>query len=169
MAKNYDELAKGIVAHVGGEDNVSSLKHCVTRLRFVLKDENKADTDYLKKRDGVVTVAKAGGQYQVVIGNAVGDVYDAVLKNSNIKGVGEVKDDVFASGAMGQGIAIKSAEGVLHSPVAGTVMMFFPTGHAIGLKSDNGAEILIHLGMDTVNLQGKGYEPLVEKGQSVKN
>lgn len=169
MAKNYDELAKGIVAHVGGEDNVS--KHCVTRLRFVLKDENKADTDYLKKRDGVITVAKAGGQYQVVIGNAVGDVYDTVLKNSNIKGVGEVKDDVFASGAMGQGVAIKSAEGVLHSPVAGTVMMVFPTGHAIGLKiglkSDNGAEILIHLGMDTVNLQGKGYEPLVEKVQSV--
>lgn len=93
MAKNYDELAKDIVAHVGGEDNVSSLKHCVTRLRFVLKDESKADTDYLKKRDGVITVAKAGGQYQVVIGNAVGDVYDAVLKNSNIKGVGEVAED----------------------------------------------------------------------------
>lgn len=69
---------------------------------------------------------------------------------------------------MGQGAAIKPAEGVLHSPVAGTVMMVFPTGHAIGLKSDNGAEILIHLGMDTVNLQGKGYETLVEKGQSVQ-
>jgi len=93
MAKNYDELAKDIVAHVGGEENVSSLKHCVTRLRFVLKDESKADTDYLKKRDGVITVAKAGGQYQVVIGNEVADVYDAVLKNSHIKGVGEVAED----------------------------------------------------------------------------
>ena len=88
MAKNYDELAKDILAHVGGEENVSSLKHCVTRLRLVLKDESKADTDYLKKRDGVITVAKAGGQYQVVIGNEVTDVYDAVLKNSHIKGVG---------------------------------------------------------------------------------
>lgn len=93
MAKNYDELAKDIVAHVGGEDNVKSLKHCVTRLRFVLKDEGKADTDYLKARDGVTTVVKAGGQYQVVIGNEVTDVYDAVLKNSNIKGVGEVAED----------------------------------------------------------------------------
>lgn len=93
MAKNYDELAKDVVAHVGGEENVSSLKHCVTRLRFVLKDESKADTDYLKKRDGVITVAKAGGQYQVVIGNEVTDVYDAVLKNSHIKGVGEVSED----------------------------------------------------------------------------
>ncbi|MGM9911163.1 MAG: beta-glucoside-specific PTS transporter subunit IIABC [Lacticaseibacillus absianus] len=93
MAKNYDELAKDIVAHVGGEDNVSSLKHCVTRLRFVLKDESKADTDYLKKRSGVITVAKAGGQYQVVIGNEVADVYDAILANTKIKGVGEVDVD----------------------------------------------------------------------------
>jgi PTS system beta-glucosides-specific IIC component len=93
MAKNYDELAKDIVAHVGGEDNVSSLKHCVTRLRFVLKDESKADTDYLKNRSGVITVAKAGGQYQVVIGNEVADVYDAVLANTKIKGVGEVDVD----------------------------------------------------------------------------
>lgn len=93
MAKNYDELAKDIVAHVGGEENVSSLKHCVTRLRFVLKDESKADTDYLKKRNGVITVAQAGGQYQVVIGNEVTDVYDAVLRNSHIKGVGEVAED----------------------------------------------------------------------------
>ena len=59
----------------------------------MLKDESKADTDYLKKRDGVITVAKAGGQYQVVIGNEVTDVYDAVLKNSHIKGVGEVAVD----------------------------------------------------------------------------
>lgn len=93
MAKNYDELAKDIVAHVGGEDNVSSLKHCVTRLRFVLKDESKADTDYLKNRSGVITVAKAGGQYQVVIGNEVADVYDVVLANTKIKGVGEVDVD----------------------------------------------------------------------------
>lgn len=79
MAK-YTELAQDILAHVGGKENVSSVKHCVTRLRFHLKDESKADTDYLQKRDGVVTVVKAGGQYQVVIGNHVPDVYDEVLK-----------------------------------------------------------------------------------------
>lgn len=63
MAKDYTELAKDIVAHVGGKDNITKLVHCVTRLRFSLKDESKADTDYLMKRDGVVTVVKAGGQY----------------------------------------------------------------------------------------------------------
>ena len=58
MAKDYTELAKDIVAHVGGKDNITKLVHCVTRLRFSLKDESKADTDYLMKRDGVVTVVK---------------------------------------------------------------------------------------------------------------
>lgn len=89
MAKDYSELAKDIVAHVGGKENVVDLRHCVTRLRFRLKDEAKADTDYLKQREGVVTVVKAGGQYQVVIGNHVPDVYAAVLAQG-VSGVGEV-------------------------------------------------------------------------------
>ena len=89
MCGKYDELASDIVAHVGGEQNVKSLKHCVTRLRFVLKDESRAETDYLKNRDGVVTVVSSGGQYQVVIGNQVSDVYDAILRISSIAGFGE--------------------------------------------------------------------------------
>lgn len=84
MAKNYDELARDILAHVGGEENVDGLRHCITRLRFNLKDESKADTEYLKKRDGVVTVVKSAGQYQVVIGNEVGAVYESITKVSNI-------------------------------------------------------------------------------------
>ncbi|HEM5122304.1 TPA: PTS glucose transporter subunit IIA [Streptococcus suis] len=93
MAKDYSELAKDIVAHVGGKENISSLKHCVTRLRFGLKDESKADTDYLKARDGVVTVVQAGGQYQVVIGNHVPDVYVAVQKVAGISGDGSLDID----------------------------------------------------------------------------
>ncbi|HEM6309200.1 TPA: PTS glucose transporter subunit IIA [Streptococcus suis] len=93
MAKDYTELAKDIVAHVGGKENISSLKHCVTRLRFGLKDEAKADTDYLKARDGVVTVVQAGGQYQVVIGNHVPDVYAAVQKVAGIAGDGSLDID----------------------------------------------------------------------------
>lgn len=84
MCRNYDELAFDIVTHVGGEQNIKSLKHCVTRLRFALKDESKAETDYLKNRDGVVTVVSSGGQYQVVIGNQVADVYDAILRVTDI-------------------------------------------------------------------------------------
>lgn len=93
MTKDYTELAQDIVAHVGGKDNIAKLVHCVTRLRFTLKDESKADDDYLKQRDGIVTVVKAGGQYQVVIGNHVPDVYAAVLKVAGISGDGGVDVD----------------------------------------------------------------------------
>ncbi|MBP2058645.1 PTS system beta-glucosides-specific IIC component [Lactobacillus colini] len=93
MANNYDSLAKTIIDNVGGTANVNSLVHCTTRLRFKLKDESKANDDVLKDTDGVVTVVKAGGQYQVVIGNEVSDVYDAVLKVGHLPGGGQVADD----------------------------------------------------------------------------
>lgn len=75
----YETLAKEIVKNVGGKENVSSLVHCITRLRFKLKDESKAMDDVLKNMDGVVTVMKSGGQYQVVIGNHVPDVFAEVM------------------------------------------------------------------------------------------
>ncbi|MGS2779634.1 beta-glucoside-specific PTS transporter subunit IIABC [Robertmurraya sp. GLU-23] len=76
----YEKLAKDIIQNVGGKENVISVVHCVTRLRFKLKDEGKANTDVLKDMDGVVTVMQSGGQYQVVIGNHVPDVYKAVVE-----------------------------------------------------------------------------------------
>ena len=79
MASKYDGLARIIIQNVGGKSNVTALTHCVTRLRFKLKDESKAQTDILKETDGVVTVIQSGGQYMVVIGNHVPDVYDAVI------------------------------------------------------------------------------------------
>lgn len=93
MAKNYEALAKTILQDVGGRDNVNSVAHCTTRLRFKLKDIKKANDDDLKDTDGVVTVVKAAGQYQVVIGNEVADVYEAVLKEGKLAGGGEVPDD----------------------------------------------------------------------------
>jgi len=82
--KQNEELARDILENIGGEENVSGLRHCITRLRFNLKDEDKANTDYLKKRDGVVTVVKSAGQYQVVIGNEVANVYEEITNQSNI-------------------------------------------------------------------------------------
>ena len=84
MAKDYTSLAKKIVENVGGENNVISLVHCATRLRFKLIDENKVNMDVLNQTEGVITVMKAGGQVQVVIGNKVDTVYDAVLSCTNI-------------------------------------------------------------------------------------
>lgn len=82
----YTSLAKDIVQNVGGQDNIISLTHCVTRLRFQLKDESLAHDDILKNMDGVVTVMKTAGQYQVVIGNHVPDVYADVCKVASISG-----------------------------------------------------------------------------------
>ncbi len=82
--KKQEELARDIIENIGGEENVNGLRHCITRLRFNLKDESKANTDYLKKRDGVVTVVQSSGQYQVVIGNEVAEVYDAITEVSGI-------------------------------------------------------------------------------------
>lgn len=80
MASKYDGLARIIIQNVGGKANIISLTHCVTRLRFKLKDESKANTDILKSTDGIVTVMQTGGQYQIVIGNHVGAVYDTVCQ-----------------------------------------------------------------------------------------
>lgn len=76
----YKDLAKTILQYVGGEENIESLTHCVTRLRFQLIDESKANDEALKNLDGVVTVIKSSGQYQVVIGNHVKDVYNDVCE-----------------------------------------------------------------------------------------
>jgi len=75
----YQTLATAIIANVGGQQNINSLIHCITRLRFYLKDEALAHDSIIANLDGVIDVAKAGGQYQVVIGPAVNDVFDAVI------------------------------------------------------------------------------------------
>lgn len=90
---DYEKLAKSIVADIGGEENVASLVHCATRLRFVLKDESLAKTEEIKALDGVVTVAQAGGQYQVVIGNEVPEVYDAICTLTPRLGAGSAQSE----------------------------------------------------------------------------
>ncbi|HEM3467864.1 TPA: PTS glucose transporter subunit IIA [Streptococcus suis] len=158
MAKDYTDLATDIVAHVGGKENISSLKHCVTRLRFGLKDESKADTDYLKARDGVVTVVQAGGQYQVVIGNHVPDVYAAVQKVAGIAGDGSLdidegdgpKGNLFdrfvdlVSGVFQPSLGVLAAAGI----IKGLVSILAAT---MGLNNDNSALYTI------LNTAGDGF------------
>lgn len=84
MAKNYDQLAKDIIKNVGGKENVLSLVHCATRLRFKLKDKEKANKTTLERLEGVITVVESAGQYQVVIGNSVGEVYNTIGRVAGI-------------------------------------------------------------------------------------
>lgn len=93
MASKYDGLARIIIQNVGGKSNIISVAHCITRLRFKLKDESKANKEVLESTDGVIKVMQTGGQYQVVIGNQVNDVYDAVLEVGHLAAAGAVDEE----------------------------------------------------------------------------
>lgn len=274
---DYPSLAKTILENVGGDKNVSGLTHCATRLRFNLKEESKAQTDVLKDTKGVMGVVSSGGQYQIIIGSDVPNVYKELMKICSIGGGGEqkkdersvgarlidtvsgiftpilpvlvmtgthyslvsvsinsrmryhgagpirryhasqnlpllyhdpkeeekapqqtpdpapaksagmegsanicapvtgkavplseVSDPAFSQEILGKGAAIIPAEGLVVSLVNGTVETIFETLHTIGLKSDDGAEVLIHIGLDTVKLQGKYFKALAKNGDKVK-
>ena len=80
----------------------------------------------------------------------------------------DVPDETFASGVLGEGIAIEPSDGLFCSPVDGTVETIAETKHAIGFAADNGLEILVHVGLETVSLKGEGFEVLVKEGDRVK-
>lgn len=89
---NYENVAEQILSAVGGTENIIRVAHCVTRVRFTLKDESKADDAVVKNIDGVMGLVKSAGQYQVVIGKEVDNVYDAVIKVGNLPDGGEVEE-----------------------------------------------------------------------------
>ena len=103
-------------------------------------------------------VAPASLQNETLVTPIVGDVV----------ALADVNDPVFSSGAMGQGIAVKPSQGVVYAPADAEVSIAFPTGHAFGLKTADGAEVLIHVGIDTVTMNGEGFEAKVAQGDKVK-
>lgn len=120
----------------------------------VNEDEEMEDEDLVE-----VAVDKAPLMNKITIASPL---------NGEIVPLTEVKDETFASEMMGKGVAINPTEGKVVSPINGTVQMIFKTKHAIGLKSEDGAEILIHIGMDTVQLDGKHFTAHVKDGDKVK-
>lgn len=86
----------------------------------------------------------------------------------NVRSLENVPDPVFAQKMMGDGFAIEPTDGVVVSPIHGEVVQVFPTKHAVGLRSEGGLEILIHVGIDTVHMQGEGFEAYVKAGDRVK-
>ena len=117
---------------------------------------SEAETDRLTEE--AVTGTLASPSEGVIQTPIVGDV--VALSNVN--------DPVFSSGAMGQGIAVKPSEDVVYAPADAEVTIVFPTGHAYGLRTANGAEILIHVGIDTVSMNGEGFNQKVNQGDKVK-
>ncbi|WP_124068422.1 PTS glucose transporter subunit IIA [Clostridium sp. E02] len=80
----------------------------------------------------------------------------------------EVSDPVFAEEVMGPGVGIEPEEGKLYAPVDGEIVSVFPTGHAIGMKTEDGMELLLHIGIDTVQMEGEGFHAVVKQGDHVK-
>lgn len=119
MAGKYDGLAKIIIENVGGTDNIKSVAHCITRVRFKLKDDSKANTEVLEKTDGIIKVMQANGQYQVVVGNKVEDVYDAVLAVGHLSGGGEVAADAEDEAPKGVGATIIDLISGIFAPILG--------------------------------------------------
>lgn len=93
MAKDYTQLCQDILENVGGKGNIISVTHCITRLRFKLKDVDKANTEVIEKLPGVIKVMNANGQYHVVVGNKVEDVYEQFIKISGVSAGGAVAAD----------------------------------------------------------------------------
>ncbi|MGV8956222.1 maltose/glucose-specific PTS transporter subunit IIBC [Lactococcus lactis] len=176
----------GILAALGGKGNIITLDNCITRLRLILKDGTIVKDEQLKKYGALGVVHLDSTSVQVIIGTKVTTVrngLDALMEGqtdeienalifSPLEGssipLAEVPDAVFSTGMLGQGIGIIPTGNEVTAPVDGEVISLFPTKHAIGLKSDEGIEVLIHLGLDTVKLNGRPFTSKVEVGDKVK-
>ncbi len=117
--KDYTGLTRNILELVGGKENINSVFHCVTRLRFKLKDEKLAKTEEIKNLDGVVTVMQSGGQYQVVIGNHVPDVYATFLEVANISAT--TNDDSSSNEKVGVGAKFIDMISGVFTPILGVL------------------------------------------------
>lgn len=194
MLDRYDALAQKILTLTGGRENINEITHCMTRLRLRLVNEAEAETEKLEALEGILAVIKAGGQYQIVIGREVASVYKSLCRKEDLtflnttekkevmqepdwivmpaKGriiaLEEVEDMAFAKGLLGKGIALVPSEGKIYAPCNGEIAAIFPTGHAVEFHSDKGAEVLLHVGLDTVRLKGKGFYPRKKTGDRVK-
>lgn len=185
-----DPVSALIVEGLGGTDNLSDVDCCATRLRCTVKDAALVRQDVLKASGASGVICKGNG-VQVVYGPKVAVIKakledylenapktpaapaakDTVLSaclNGTVVPLADVKDEAFASGALGDGIAIEPTDGELVAPADGEISSTFETHHAVGMTTADGAELLMHIGIDTVKLGGKHFTYLVNEGDKVK-
>ena len=193
-----DPVSALIVEGLGGAANLSDVDCCATRLRCTVKDVALVKQDVLKasgasgvicKGDGVqvvygpkVAVIKAKLEDYLEnapktpavtatpapAAHAAKDTVLSACLNGTVVPLADVKDEAFASGALGDGIAIEPADGELVAPADGEISSTFETHHAVGMTTADGAELLMHIGIDTVKLGGKHFTYLVNEGDKVK-
>ena len=190
-------LATRIYEALGGHDNVTAIDNCTTRLRLQVNDTATVDQARIKATGVPGLRVIDGKNIQVIVGTEVQFVADemsklhggssvstqavAVAEPTVVDGkqdiyavatgqlipITKVSDDVFSQKMMGDGFAVIPTNEEVFAPIAGTIMNIFPTKHAVGIKADNGAEVLVHMGIDTVSLKGEPFELFVKEGQKV--
>ncbi|MBQ8198395.1 MAG: PTS transporter subunit EIIC [Lachnospiraceae bacterium] len=179
-----DAVSEAIVRGLGGKSNIADIDCCATRLRCTVKDKTRIDGKVLKST-GASGVLHKGDGVQIIYGPNVtviksnleeymskSALTDTVRISSPVKGIAQklsaVPDEAFAEGMMGDGVFVLPQEEIIYAPEDGSVAFVFDTKHAIGFVTDLGVELLIHVGIDTVKLQGKGFEVFVKAGDKVK-
>lgn len=175
-----------IVMGLGGRDNIVDIDCCATRLRCTVKDMEKVNDRSLKST-GASGVLQKGNGVQIIYGPAVtgikSDLEDylehmedpagsPVVISSPVTGtagtLSEAPDEGFAGGMMGDGVTVVPEDAYVCAPEDGEVLFVFDTGHAVGYCTDSGVSLLIHIGIDTVELKGRGFEILTGEGQKLK-
>ena len=192
-----DPVSAMIVEGLGGAANLADVDCCATRLRCTVNDAALVKQDVLKASGASGVICKGNG-VQVVYGPKVAVIKakledylestpktpvvapspaaapaakDTVLSaclNGTVVPLADVKDEAFASGVLGDGIAIEPSDGELVAPADGEISSTFETHHAVGMTTADGAELLMHIGIDTVKLGGKHFTYLVNEGDKVK-
>ncbi|MBQ8647957.1 MAG: PTS glucose transporter subunit IIA, partial [Oscillospiraceae bacterium] len=188
-------LCEQIVEGLGGRQNLMDVDCCATRLRVTVADESLV-SDRLLKESGASGVLHSGNGIQVVYGPRVSVIKSALMDylegrtaavpaapaepkpapgtlvlgacmNGRVVKLEEVADAAFSSGALGEGVAFEPADGHLYAPADGEIVTVMTSGHAVGMTTPEGAELLMHIGIDTVKLGGKHFESHVAAGQAV--
>ncbi len=185
VSESADDLSAMIMTGLGGKQNISDVDCCATRLRCTVYDANRVN-DSILRETGASGVIHKGNGVQVIYGPNVTviksnledylagylDDNKEIVISSPMTGkvcdLSEVPDEGFAGGMMGDGVAITPTDGYVYAPEDGKVIFIFDTKHAIGFETDTGINLLIHVGIDTVKLNGKGFETLVTPGTKVR-
>lgn len=177
---NSIDKISAILEALGGQQNIVTIDACITRLRLTVQDSHLVHADTLKKL-GSAGMMVAGNSVQVIFGvesEMIKDQLKILIEhskvtfqmpiNGEILSLVNVPDQTFAGKILGDGFAIRPNEGKVYAPVDATVVQLFHTNHAIGLKTNDDLEILIHIGIDTVQMKGEGFSAKVAVGDVVK-
>ncbi|MBB6671115.1 glucose PTS transporter subunit IIA [Cohnella nanjingensis] len=171
-----------VLQALGGKENIVHLEACITRLRLTLADDRRIDVKALRHLGAAGVIRLGSGHVQVVFGTYSDLIRGEIAKlmqldvhqvqfHAPVQGrmipLEEVDDPIFAQKLVGRGVAFIPDKGELVAPVRGKIIHLYPTLHAIGIQTPEGLEVLLHIGINTSHLKGKGFTALVKEGDEV--